>query len=61
MHFALSYLRSIQKLEPEFSDQKWQMAIDVETDLYNLCMADIHSGSLMNYKSKVLEKYQQNN
>lgn len=56
-HFALSYLRSIQKVEPEFNDQKWRMAIDVETDLHNLCMTDLNSVGLANYKSKVLEKY----
>lgn len=64
--FAQSYLKTVQKtdnaksseniLSPE--NQKWEMAIDVETELYNLCLLNLDKESLKNYKPKALEKYQ---
>ncbi len=42
MQFALSYLRTIKEVTPEFSEKKWQMAIDIETEMYNLCMRDLN-------------------
>ncbi|NMB56871.1 hypothetical protein GYA19_02960 [Candidatus Beckwithbacteria bacterium] len=64
--FAQSYLRTIQKTDKAkassniFSPegQKWEIGIDVETDLYNLCLLDLNQESLKNYKSTVIEKYQ---
>lgn len=65
-HFAQSYLRSVQKTDNAIStenisgleNQKWEMAIDIETDFYNLCMLNLTKESLKTYKSKVIEKYQ---
>lgn len=37
---------------------KWEMAVDIETDFYNLCMLNLDSGSLQKYKSSVMSKYQ---
>lgn len=60
-HFAQSYLRTINKTENISSEQnseQWTMAIDVETELYELCLIDLDKESLKNYKHKALEKYQ---
>lgn len=65
-HFAQSYLRTVQKTDNARSsedisspeNQRWEMAIDIETDFYNLCMLSLDEKSLKTYKSTVLEKYQ---
>lgn len=56
--FAQSYLRTIQKIEPGFNDQKWQMAIDIETEIFKLCSLNLNAESLKDYKPTALEKYQ---
>ena len=66
VHFAQSYMRTVQKTDGARSsenisspeNQRWQMAIDVETDFYNLCMVNLSTESLKNYKSTIIEKYQ---
>ena len=55
--FATSYLRTIQKVEPEFNDQKWQMGVDVETELYRICLLNLNKEDLKNYSPTALEKY----
>lgn len=55
--FAQSYLRTIQKTEPNFNNEKWEMAIDIETELYDMCLLDLNKESLKNYKTTALEKY----
>lgn len=60
-HFAQSYLRTINKTENISSEQnheQWAMAIDVETELYELCLTDLDKDSLKSYKPTALEKYQ---
>lgn len=61
MEFAQSYLRTIPKIEKDFNDKKWEMAIDVETELYNMCLLDLNQESLGAYRAKALEKYSNNN
>jgi hypothetical protein len=64
--FAQSYLRTVpitdnaRSSEDTISseNQRWQMAIDVETDFYNLCMLNLEENSLKMYKSVVIDKYQ---
>ena len=59
LDFAQSYLRTIPKTEPNFSynNEKWKMAIDVETELYKLCLLDLNSKSLSTFKPTSLNKY----
>ena len=65
--FAQSYLRTIQKTDNAFSsenvsspeNQKWEMGVDIETDLYNLCLLDLNKTALRDYKSTALDKYRQ--
>lgn len=57
VQFAQSYLRTIPKHEPNFNDEKWQMAVDVETDLYNMCLLDLNKEALKNFKPSAIEKY----
>ena len=65
-HFAQSFLRTVQKTDNAFDskdvyssrNQRWNMAIDVETDIYNLCVLDLTTESLRTYKSTIIEKYQ---
>ena len=44
--------------KPNFNDEKWQIAVDVETDLYNMCLLNLDKEALRNYKFSGLEKYQ---
>jgi len=57
MQFAQSYLRTIPKTEIGFNDKKWEMAVDVETELYNMCMLDLNKEALGSFRAKALEKY----
>ena len=53
-YIADSYLKTVAKTD---GFQKEQMAVDVETDLYNLCLVDLNKDSLQNFKLSGLEKY----
>ncbi|MBU3935271.1 hypothetical protein KJ909_01210 [Patescibacteria group bacterium] len=65
-HFAQSYLRTVQKTDKarnsenisSSENQRWQMAVDIETDFYNLCTLNLEEKSLKTYKSTIIEKYQ---
>ncbi len=65
-HFAQSYLRTVQKTDNARStdnisspeNQRWQMAVDVETDFYNLCLLNLEKEALKKYKSTIIDKYQ---
>ena len=63
---ALSYLKTIKEVEPglktedkQLDPKKWQMAVDIETELTNLCNLTLEQDSLKNYRVRTLEKYQQ--
>jgi hypothetical protein len=57
IHFVQSYLKTIPKVEPDYSDEKWDIAVDVETDLYNICLLDLNKEALKNFKPTAIEKY----
>lgn len=57
--FALSYLRTIPKVERDYTGSTRKMAIDVETELYNLCLIDLNPESLSRFRTKTLDKYSQ--
>lgn len=42
----------------DFGEKQWAMAIDVETDIYNLCTMGLDEQELQSFKSIVIEKYQ---
>ena len=46
MDFAQSYLRTIPKTEKDFNNDKWSLAIVVETRLYNLCQVELTEEAL---------------
>lgn len=56
-HFAQSYLRTVRKTDGATENEKWQMAVDVETDLYNLCLLKLDREELRNYRSTIIERY----
>lgn len=64
--FSQSYLRTIQKIDNAFgsentsspANQKWEMAVDVETDLYSLCLVDLSGEALKKYQLSGLKKYE---
>lgn len=58
--FADSYLATVQRTDniTDYGAGKWNIAIDVETDLFNLCMLDLTDEALKNYKSTIIETYQ---
>ena len=55
--FALSYLRTMPTTEDNFDGKKWEMAVDVETELYDLCMLDLSVESLVAFEANSLNKY----
>ncbi|MBI2017617.1 hypothetical protein HYS92_01055 [Candidatus Daviesbacteria bacterium] len=60
--FAQSYLRTISKTEniTDYGSDIWQMAVDVETDLYELCLVDLNREALRNFRPSITGKYQDN-
>lgn len=61
--FALSYLKTIAKTHniTDLSSETWEMAVDIETDLYNMCLLDLNTESIQEYHldAKALEKYKE--
>ena len=55
-HFAQSYLRTIPKTEPNYTGEKWGIAVAIETDLYNLCLLDLDKEVLKDYRTSTIEK-----
>ncbi len=56
---ALSYLKTMRKVEPEMDEDTWAMAVDVETDLFNLCQLELQAEALGKYEAQALKKYYQ--
>src|SRR5690606_25754310 len=56
--FAVDYLNNI-KNDPNYTDEKRELAIDIETEITNLCQLDLTTEAVKSYKPKALEKYQQ--
>lgn len=58
--FAQSYLRTIQKTDniTDFGGDKWDMAINIETEIYKLCSLELSKESIKQYRPTALEKYQ---
>lgn len=56
-YFAQSYLKTIAQNQPNLSEQEWEMAVDVETDLYNMCLLDLNKEALGAYTPSAIEKY----
>lgn len=59
MDFAQSYLKTVQKTDMTSTaeSEKWQMAVDIETDMYNLCLTDLNKEAIGSYKPSAIEKY----
>jgi hypothetical protein len=57
--FALSYLRTIPTAEDNFDNQKWVMAVDVATELHNLCLLDLNVEGFASFESTLLNKYKE--
>jgi len=55
--FAVDYLNNIEK-DPNFTEDKRELAIDIETEITNLCQLELTSEAARNYKPSALEKYQ---
>jgi len=53
---AVDYLRNIRN-DPSFDDEKWNLAIDIETEIYNLCQLNLTKEDIINYTPSALEKY----
>lgn len=62
VNFAHSYLASMRKIEniEDSGSEKWKMVVDIETDLYELCLLDLDEQSLGSWESVILKKYQRN-
>lgn len=60
MEFAQSYLRTIQKTDniTDFGGGKWYIAVDIETELYDMCLLNLNKEDLQNYSPSAFEKYQ---
>lgn len=55
--FAVDYLNNIRK-DPNYTDEKEELAIDIETEITNLCQLELTTEAAGNYKPSALEKYQ---
>lgn len=54
--FAVDYLNNIEK-GPNFTEDKRELAIDIETEIVNLCQLELTEESAGSYTPKALEKY----
>ena len=63
MDFAQSYLRTVQKTDniTDFGGEKWQAAIAVESDFYNICLLDLNKDTLKDYKTTNIERFLKQN
>ena len=59
--FANDYLNVIAKKYniQTYKEKERTMAVDVETDIYNLCVMELDERSLVSFKSHVMEKYRE--
>lgn len=54
--FAVDYLNNIEK-DPNFTEDKRELAIDIETEIVNLCQLELTEEDAGNHTPKALEKY----
>ncbi len=57
--FAKSYLRTMRE-EQDITDlggEKWQMAIDIETEIHKLCQLELTREAINDYEPSALDKY----
>jgi hypothetical protein len=60
MDFAQSYLKTIRKTDLAKTDnEKWEIAIDVETELYDMCLLDLNKEAIKQYHPNAFDKYKQ--
>jgi hypothetical protein len=61
--FAESYLKTVQKTDDikDFGGEKWQAAVAVESDFYNMCLLDLKKDNLKNYKTTNIERFLEHN
>lgn len=57
LQIAVDYLRNSQN-DPNYTEEKRGLAIDIETEMYNLCQLELSKDAAGNYKPSALEKYQ---
>lgn len=54
--FAIDYLRNI-KNDPNYTDEKRALAIDIETEITDLCQLELTDDAVGDYTPTALEKY----
>lgn len=57
LKMAKIYLEDFMAKEVGSNDSLWNKAVDIETDMYNLCILGTDDKSLGNFKSVVIDKY----
>jgi hypothetical protein len=58
MHPSANPEEGINNMPAEKEKQsRWEKAVDVETDMYSLCVSDPSEAALKAYKSTVMSKY----
>ena len=53
---AIDYLRNI-KNDPAYTEDKWNLVVNIETEITNLCQLELTEEAAGNYNPKALEKY----
>lgn len=53
---AIDYLRNIRN-DPSYTDEKWNLAVDIETEITNLCQLELSEEAASKYAPKAIEKY----
>lgn len=54
--FAVDYLNNIEK-DPNFTEDKRKLAIDIETEIVDLCQLEFSKEAAGSYAPNALEKY----
>lgn len=63
--FATTYLHNIKHIDGadsldvsgSASGQKWSIGIDIETDLYNLCLLELDEKAIQEFELSALSRY----
>lgn len=53
---AVDYLRNVRN-DPDFSEEEWSMAIDIETEIHKLCQLNLIKEDIINYSPSTFNKY----
>ena len=56
--FAKNYLKTVQQTDgiEDFGGEKWQTAIAIESDMYNMCLLDLNLENVKQFRLTNIER-----